>query len=429
MFASVVVPLLPPTRHTDARQVDLRISGERLLGNLRTLAQFGATKDGGISRVAYSDADLNARAFVRQLMHSAGLETDVDVAGNLLGRRAVAGSDRAPLMIGSHIDSVPHGGNYDGQVGSMGAVEVAHTLHDRNIELRHPLEVIIFQNEEGGKTGSRALSGELQPKELDLITASGTSIREGIALLGGDPATLTEARRTRGDAAGYLELHIEQGGILERERIDIGVVQGIVGIKRWAVTIVGFANHAGTTPMSERQDALLAGGMFIKAVNDTAKKISGRHVATVGRITAHPGAPNVIPGRVELSLEIRDLDMQKIESVYTAVVDASVAIEAETKTTFSFDEFYVSRAAPTDPRYQQFVADAATTLSLSSLPLPSGAGHDAQSVAHFAPVGMIFVPSVGGISHSPKEFTRPEHIVGGANVLLHALLMADATDA
>ena len=429
IFASVVVPLLPPTRHINARQVDLRISGERLLGNLRTLAQFGATKDGGISRVAYSEADLNARAFVHQLMHSAGLETDVDVAGNLIGRRAVAGSERAPLMIGSHIDSVPHGGNYDGQVGSMGAVEVAHTLHDQNIELRHPLEVIIFQNEEGGKTGSRALSGELQPKELDLVTASGTSIREGIALLGGDPAALAEARRTRGGAAGYLELHIEQGGILERERIDIGVVQGIVGIKRWAVTIEGFANHAGTTPMSERQDALLAGGMFITAVNDTAKKISGRHVATVGRITAHPGAPNVIPGRVELSLEIRDLSMQKIDSVYAAVVDASVEIEAETKTTFSFDEFYVSRAAPTDPRYQQFVADAATSLGLSSLPLPSGAGHDAQSVAHFAPVGMIFVPSVGGISHSPKEFTRPEQIVGGANVLLQALLMADAAEA
>lgn len=405
---------------------DLRVNGRRLNERLMALAEFGRTPEGGISRVAYGDADLAARDYATELMRGAGLEVHVDAAGNILGRRAGSDADLPPLMTGSHIDSVPDGGNYDGQVGSMGAIEVAQTLEDAGVTLRHPLEVTIFQNEEGGKTGSRAMSGEVMPEELELVTHSGFTIREGIARLGGDPDRLDTVRRSTGDVAGFVELHIEQGAILERAGIDIGVVEGIVGIKRWTVTVEGFANHAGTTPMDARQDAMLAAAHFTVAVNRRLRETPGRHVGTIGRIRAFPGAPNVIPGRVELSLELRDLSMQRIDALFQAIREEAARVGEATETSFAFDHFYTSRAASTDPAIRRMVADSARELGLSTLELPSGAGHDAQSIAQFAPVGMIFVASVGGISHSPEEFSRPRDIVQGADTLLHTLLRLDA---
>jgi len=406
--------------HQDA----LRVNGDRLNRHLSALARFGATAEGGISRVAYGDADLAARDYVRGLMRDAGLHTSTDLAGNLVGRRAGT-EDVPPLIMGSHIDSVPQGGNYDGQVGSMGAIEVAHTIHERKIETRHPLEVLIFQNEEGGKTGSRAISGEVEPFELDLETASGKTIGEGISLVGGDPERLADARRRTADIAAYLELHIEQGAILDTGGISIGVVEGIVGIKRWNVTVEGFANHAGTTPMDARRDALVSASALVQSVDEIARTTPGRQVATVGRIEANPGAPNVVPGRVTLSLEIRDLQMDKIDSVFARIHDAATAIGAASDTSFGFEQFYVSHAALTDPRIQRTIAAVAGRLDLSALHMPSGAGHDAQSIALLAPVGMIFVPSVQGISHSPREYSRPADIEAGANVLLHTLLDMD----
>jgi N-carbamoyl-L-amino-acid hydrolase len=349
----------------------------------------------------------------------------VDLAGNLLGTFPGTEAGLMPLIIGSHIDSVPEGGNYDGQVGSMAAVEVAQTISDLGLSLRHPLTVVIFQNEEGGKTGSRAWSGEVEPHELDIVTASGKTIREGTQLLGGSPEQLEEAVRQPGSVAGYLELHIEQGAVLHRASIDIGVVEGIVGIKRWNVTVQGSANHAGTTPMDARQDAMIGAGEFILAANRVARTRSGRQVATVGRIAAFPGAPNVIPGRVELSLEVRDLSMESIDQVFEAIVAEANAIGPRTGTTFDFSQFYVSRAAPTDERFRDWIAASADELGLSRRSMPSGAGHDAQSVALLGPVGMIFVPSVDGISHSPREYTEAEDTVNGANVLLNALLKVD----
>jgi beta-ureidopropionase / N-carbamoyl-L-amino-acid hydrolase len=407
-------------------QAPILVDGQRLNDRLARLATFGRNAEGGIDRVAYSAADLEARDYMAGLMREAGLTVHVDIAGNLVGRRLGQDATLPPILFGSHIDSVPNGGNYDGQVGSMGAVEVAETLRDQQVTTRHPLEVIVFENEEGGKTGSRALSGEVRPSELDLKTASGKTIREGIALLGGDPARLDQARREPGSITAYLELHVEQGAILDTASVDIGVVEGIVGIRRWNVTFEGFANHAGTTPMSHRRDALVAAAQFIQAVNRIARETPGRQVATVGRIAAHPGAPNVIPGRVDLSLEIRDLEMSKIESVYDAIVAEGRAIAEAAGTTVEFAEFYVSRAAPTDERIRDMVANAADRLGLSSMRLPSGAGHDAQSIALLAPVGMVFVPSRGGISHAPSEFTEPNDVTNGANVLLHTLLRVDA---
>jgi N-carbamoyl-L-amino-acid hydrolase len=407
------------------RPAPLRVNGVRLNRHLAELAEFGKNPQGGVSRLAYSEADRQGREYVIGLMRAAKLDVQIDAAGNIVGRRGGREAGLPPLVFGSHIDSVPEGGNYDGDVGSLGAIEVAQTLAEGGVVTRHPLEVIIFQNEEGGLIGSRALSGDLTGRELDLVSRSGKTIRDGIRFIGGDPERLASVRRKRGDIAAYLELHIEQGGFLEAERIDIGIVEGIVGINWWDVTIEGFANHAGTTPMDRRRDALLAAAKFIQAVNRVVTSVPGRHVGTVGRIQALPGAPNVIPGKVVVSLELRDLDAAKIAMLYERIRAEAGRIADESGTTFDFKEINVNVPAPTDPRVRAIIAESARALSLTTKLMPSGAGHDAQDMARLGPVGMIFVPSIGGISHSPREYSRPEDITNGANVLLGAVLGVD----
>jgi len=406
-------------------QSPLRVNGPRLMEHLNALAQFGKNPQGGVSRVAYSDADAQGREYVMGLMDAAKLDVSIDAAGNLIGRRAGSDNTLKPILFGSHIDSVPEGGNYDGDVGSLGAIEVAQTLFENNVTTRHPLEVIIFQNEEGGLIGSEAIAGELSEKALDLVSNSGKTIRDGIKFIGGDPTKLSSVKREQGSVAAYLELHIEQGGTLEKEKVDIGVVEGIVGINQWDVTVEGFANHAGTTAMNNRQDALLAAARFIEAVNRVVTSIPGRQVGTVGRIKAFPGAPNVIPGKVVLTLELRDLDAAKIQMLYQKIRTDADQIAKSGRVTFDFKEINVNIPAPTDARIRQLISDSAKELRLTTRLMPSGAGHDAQDMARLAPVGMIFVPSIGGISHSPREFSRPEDIANGANVLLHTLLKLD----
>lgn len=414
-------------RFGPARQTRLRVNGARLNGHLKALAEFGKNPQGGVSRVAYSEADRQGREYVMGLMRAAKLDVSVDAAGNIIGRRQAANNDDslAPILFGSHIDSVPEGGNYDGDVGSLGAIEVAQTLFENNVMTRHPLEVVIFQNEEGGLIGSRAMDGELGERELDLVSRSGKTIREGIKFIGGDPTKLSTVKRSKGSIAAYLELHIEQGGTLEAEKIDIGIVEGIVGINWWDVTIEGFANHAGTTAMNNRQDALLAGAKFIEAVNRVVTSVPGRQVGTVGRIQAFPGAPNVIPGKVVLSLELRDLDARKIDMLFQKIRAEADQIAQSNKVTFDFKQINVNIPAPTDARIRAIIDNSAKELGLSAKVLPSGAGHDAQDMARLAPVGMIFIPSMGGISHSPKEFSTPKDIENGANVLLGAVLKVD----
>jgi len=235
------------------------------------------------------------------------LAQSVDAAGNLLGRRAGKDDSLPPIMFGSHIDTVPHGGKYDGALGVLAALECAQVLGENGIQTRHPLEVIVFTDEEGGLAGSRSLVGDLSPEALSVISHSGKTIHEGILSLGGDPDHLSEMARRKGDVRAFLEIHVEQGGILEGKKIDIGIVQGIVGINWWEITVEGSANHAGTTPMDMRQDALIAAAHLILSVNEVVRRESGRQVGTVGRIQAEPGAPNVIPGKVVMSLELRDL--------------------------------------------------------------------------------------------------------------------------
>jgi N-carbamoyl-L-amino-acid hydrolase len=261
-------------------QTTMRVNSKRIMEHILALAEFGKNPQGGASRVAYSDADKQGREYVLGLLRDAKLAVRIDAAGNLIGRRAGNANNLKPLLIGSHIDTVPEGGNYDGVVGSIGAIEVAQTLAENNVTTRHPLEVVIFQNEEGGLIGSRAMDGELTEKELGLVSRSGKTIREGIKFIGGDVAKLAEMRRQKGDIAAYLELHIEQGGILDSEKINIGVVEGIVGINWWDVTIDGFANHAGTTAMNNRQDALLACGKVYRSCEsrrDERARQTSRH--------------------------------------------------------------------------------------------------------------------------------------------------------
>ncbi len=401
-------------------------SPERMQSRIDVLARFGANPEGGVSRVAFSDADLEGRAWLVGEMESLGLEVRVDAAGNVIGRRAGSDDGLAPILFGSHIDSVPGGGNYDGQVGVVAGLEVVDLLNERDIVTRHPLEVVSFTDEEGGLTGSRAMIGKLTDAAMDTITHSGLSIRDGIARVGGDPDNIAAAARGPGDFTAFLELHIEQGAYLHEGKIDIGVVEGIVGIRWWDVKIKGVANHAGTTPMNRRQDAMVAAASLVLAINRTATTLEGRQVATVGRIQAFPGAPNVIPGEVRMSLEIRDLDAAKMQRVFDLIESEANAIADTSGTQIAFNEIDVaSPPAPTDEAMRDVIAGAATSLGLSHLYMPSGAGHDAQDMATITPTGMIFVPSVGGISHSPHEFTSAEDMANGASVLFHTILAID----
>lgn len=398
----------------------------RLQQRIVELGKFGANPEGGVSRVAFSAADIAGREYIKKLMQDAGLIVRVDAAGNIIGRREGSDPKLPAIMTGSHIDSVPGGGSYDGDVGVLGAIEVAQLLHEYGVRLRHPLEMVSFTDEEGGLIGSLAMTGRLEAGALEVVSHSGQTIRDGIRAVGGDPDRLQQARQSPGELKAFIELHIEQGAILDESGVDIGVVEGIVGIRWWDVTVDGVANHAGTTPMNRRRDALLSAAELALAVNRVATSLPGRQVATVGRIRAEPGAPNVIPGRVVMSLEIRDLASEKIQQVYDAIRKEATKIAETRQTPFGFAELEVaSEPAPTDERVRRLIAAAATSLGLTHRLMPSGAGHDAQDMTHIAPTGMIFVPSAGGISHSPKEYTSPEDIANGANVLLRTVLAID----
>ena len=422
--ALAAVPLLRPAPTRALRPAPLRVNGQRLNGWLAKFDSIGRTP-GGINRVAYSEADLAGRAFTLDLFREAGLNPRIDTAGNIFGR--LDGTDRSlkPILIGSHVDSVTDGGNFDGPVGSFGAIEVARSLREQGVRLRHPLDVVVWSNEEGGTIGSKCAIGHITPADLDKVARSGKTLREGIGLVGGNVARLSEAVRQKGDLACYIELHIEQGGLLEKAGLQIGVVEGIVGLRWFEITVTGFANHAGTTPMDQRQDAMLAAAKFAVAVNETVRSVPGRTVATIGRMTLSPNTTNVIPGQVVLTVDLRDLDAAKIARYTERFEQLGREIGTATRTTFDFKRTVDSNPAISDPQVMNWIDGAATSLGFTRQRMPSGAGHDAQEMARIAPMAMIFVPSVGGISHSPREFTKPEDVVNGADVLLNAVIAAD----
>jgi N-carbamoyl-L-amino-acid hydrolase len=321
---------------------------------------------------------------------------------------------------------VPDGGNYDGCVGSIGGLEVMELLKSKGMTTRHPLELIIFSNEEGGTIGSMAMAGTLAAAGLTQISQSGMTMAEGIRAIGGDPGQLDKAFRKKGDLTAYLELHIEQGGILEQEKLQIGVVEGIVGIVHWEVTVEGFANHAGTTPMDMRKDALLAASKLVVAVNEVVTGVDGRQVGTIGKISVQPGAYNVIPGKVTMGLEIRDLSFEKIGLLFKDIEKRAASIAAASGVQIRFRrDPNESKPAMADKTMQSLIVQAAKNLGYSHRFMPSGAGHDAQEIAHIAPVAMIFIPSIGGISHSPKEFSTPADMARGVEVLWQTIMAMD----
>ena len=276
--AICAIAVLGASGAAGSAQPQLRVNGPRLVQHLEALSEYGKNPEGGVSRIAYTEADRAGRQYVMGLMRDAGLKVSIDTAGNLVGNRASTHAALKPIVIGSHIDSVPEGGNYDGDVGSLGAIEVAQILSEHRVPLRHPLQVIIFENEEGVMLGSSALARGPDAARLNSVSQSGKTVRDGIKYLGGNPDRLTEVQRPPGSISAYFELHIEQGGILEQQHVQIGVVEGIVGILDCEVTVEGFANHAGTTPMNQRHDALLAAARFVDKLNQRVTGIPVRQV-------------------------------------------------------------------------------------------------------------------------------------------------------
>lgn len=404
----------------------IRVNGNRMESRIFELAKFGRDKNGRGYRVAYTHGDIEARAWFMDLMKKAGLNPTIDAAGNIIGKRKGNNPSLKPIAFGSHIDMVPDGGNYDGCMGSIGALEVIEVLNENSITTEHPLEVIIFSNEEGGTIGSMAMAGMLTAEGLQQKSQMGLTMAEGISAIGGNPGRIKDMQRKKGDLKAFIELHIEQGGILEQKGLQIGVVEGIVGIVHWEVTVEGFANHAGTTPMNMRKDALLAASELVIAVNEEIKKVEGRQVGTIGKLALQPGAYNVIPGKVTMGLEIRDLDDAKINRLFSAIEKRASAIASASGTSISFvRQANESKAALTDPSLQQKIIASSSALGLTWQLMQSGAGHDAQEIAHIAPVAMIFIPSKDGISHSPKEFSTATDMANGANVLLQTIFKVD----
>ena len=409
------------------------VNAARLRERLEALSVFGrpagAGFAGGVSRVAYSDADVAARAYVLGLMRDAGVEPRIDPAGNIFARRE--GRERAlrPILFGSHIDSVPQGGNFDGDLGSLSAIEVLQVLQERGHTTRHPLEIVVWAHEESaafnrGLAGSRIVAGDFGPADL-AQTWNGMTREEALRKIGGAPDRIAEAARDKGSLHAYLELHIEQGSTLHRQALQVGVVQGIVAIDGFEAVVRGFANHAGTTPMNERQDALVAAAQLTLAVREIVTSRRGGQVGTVGRLEVIPNSPNVIPGEVRFSIELRDLSPAKLKELAASIEARAAQVARDTNTTIELKPSRHNPPANADTRVQDVIARVANERGLSTLRMPSGAGHDAQMMARLCPMGMIFVPSVDGISHSPRELTPWDDCTRGAEVLLDTVLAID----
>ena len=411
--------------------IPLPITPHRLNHNLAALGQIGTTPGGGMMRTAFSPADVAGREFVSSLMQAAGLTVRTDAAGNIIARRAGTAAALPAIALGSHTDTVPNGGQYDGALGVIAAVEVAQTLAESGQQLRHPLEIIIFTNEEGTGfhrwlLGSRAMAGLLEPADYTAVDDAGVSLVERLAAVGGDLSRIDTARRPPGALAAYFELHIEQGPTLERRDIPIGVVSGITGRAVFALSLTGTANHAGTTPMTERQDALAAAAQLTLAVQDIAARSEICRVATVGRLQVHPNAVNVIPGTVTMGIEFRDLYPNALTAAETVLRRRALEIAAATGVAITVAPLETTPPVPLPTAMQELVTTAAEQSRLAHCTLPSGAGHDAQAIAAIAPAGMIFVPSIAGISHAPQEYTPPEDCANGGQTLMNLLLLADA---
>lgn len=404
----------------------------RLNHSLEDLGRIGHT-DRGMQRVAFSDFDIEGRAHTMEMMRQVGLAVRIDPAGNIIGRKDGSVAGLASIALGSHIDTVPNGGKYDGALGVMGAIECVQTLQDQGMTTRHPLEVLVFTNEEGTGFplwlfGSRAMAGTLSPEDLTAVDQEGVGLDTRLRAIGGDLSLIRQAARTHGELAAYLELHIEQGPALDRSGTPIGVVTGITGRAAFEVEVKGAANHAGTTPMGSRHDALLSASRLFLTVERVASELEICRVGTVGRVSVSPNATNVVPGTVSFSVEFRDVDISALTAAEAEFRRIAGELEVSDGVSVEIQALPPTTPAPITPEMQDLVAKAASSLGLAIDRLPSGAGHDAQAMAAITEVAMVFVPSIDGISHSPLEFSTPQACADGAQVLLDLLMLADQRD-
>jgi beta-ureidopropionase / N-carbamoyl-L-amino-acid hydrolase len=411
------------------------IDAARLRNRLERLSYHGRRPGGtfadGVNRVAYSTADLTARAWVIDEIKGMDVVPRIDAAGNIFAR--FGGQPNQPaILFGSHIDSVPTGGNFDGDLGVFSAMEVIQSVQAAKLQLRHPIEMVVWAHEESTAFGvataaSRIVAGDLQAGDLDKVW-NGMKRRDAIKRIAGNPDQIETAIRGKGTWHSYVELHIEQGGTLDKTKIPIGIVEGIVAIDRYDVVIDGTVNHAGTTPMNERHDAMVAAAQLTLGVRDIASRRQGRQVGTVGRIEIEPNSPNVIPGKATVSVEFRDLAPQTLRELGDAIKARAAEIAKDTGTTINFTLASTNAPAMATSGVQEAIGRAAAAANLQTVKLPSGAGHDAQQISKIAPMGMIFVPSVGGVSHSPKELTTWDDCARGADVLLKTVMELDQRD-
>jgi len=408
----------------------LKVSAERLQARLDHMASL-TVPDRPWERTAFSDLHLAGRAWLADRMTEIGLEVELDAAANLIGTMPGEDNGLAPIAIGSHSDTVPSGGRFDGVAGVIVALEIAQVLGEAGHRPDHPLQVIDFLAEEPNRygiscVGSRAMSGELTPEILAYTAPDGGTLAEGIAAMGGDPDALTAPLRRPGDTASFLEMHIEQARVLEGAGEDIGVVTGIVGIARLEVRVSGSADHAGTTPMHLRKDALAGVARMIGDFEMRAKALAGRSlVATVGKLDIAPNASNAIPGQVIFTLEVRS-DREETLDDYLGWANARIASVCKSRG-LGFDIDPIGKSAPVGmaANVQAAIMDAAEANGYKARPMPSGAGHDAAYMARVAPTGMAFIPCLGGRSHCPEEFATAEQVARGAQTLLDAMLRLD----
>jgi beta-ureidopropionase / N-carbamoyl-L-amino-acid hydrolase len=400
-----------------------RIDLDRLLGRLDTFNRIGALPGGGNCRLALTDEDRAGRDLLVQWMRDLGLAVTIDAIGNIIGVRA-GREDAAPVMFGSHVDTVGTGGRYDGLYGVLAGLEVCHALNDADVVTRRPLALVAFTNEEGSRFAPYAMGS--------LVYVGGLALADVYSIRGIDGALVGEELRRIGYAGeakpgwlrphAYLELHIEQGPILEDEGLLIGAVEGITGLTWTEVSVAGRSAHAGTTPMHLRRDAAYAASEIVVFVRRLAQKLGGNQKGTVGRIELYPNLVNVVAERAVLTVDLRNTDQARLreaEQKLAEFLDRLAAREHVAISTRSLAQF---EPAPFPAEMVSLVEATARELDFPCRRLPSGAGHDAQMMARLCPAGMIFVPSVDGLSHNVREYTKPEHLQAGAAVLMHCVL-------
>lgn len=403
----------------------LRIRGDRLWQRLLTLGEIGRGADGGITRLSFTPEERAAKDTVAAWMREAGMTVREDAVGNLIGRYEGRRPEAAVVLAGSHVDSVPSGGRFDGPLGVIGAVEAVQTLHEAGLRPLRPIEVIAFTDEEGarfrfGMIGSRGLAGTLTREELEARDADGVSVAEAMRKAGLDPEAYGMAARKPGSVHAYVELHIEQGKVLEDAGQPMGVVTGIAGPLWLSISISGEPGHAGATPMRLRHDALAAAAEWMLEVERAAAR-RPHTVATVGQLHLSPGGVNIIPGRVDLTLDLRDIDEAVRDEVEREIRAAADRIAKARGVRFEMTDLQRIPPVPCAPLVMGAIRQAAAAEGLKAPELPSGAGHDGMQLAGLCPIGMIFVRSQRGISHQPEEYSTPEDCVAGVQVLLRTL--------